>query len=98
VAELREEVLAEIRRTLATDLDFRGPVELHHGLATDLQVDSLGALVLAVALEDRFRVKLTGVEAASVTSVEELVGVVERAVREATGEGAPRDDGGGEDR
>jgi hypothetical protein len=51
-----------------------------------------------VALEDRFRVKLTGVEAASVTSVEELVGVVERAVREARGEGAPRDDGGGEDR
>ena len=58
--------------------------------------DSLGALVLAVALEDRFRVKLTGVEAASVSSVEELVGVVERAVREAGVGGASRDADGGE--
>lgn len=79
---LRSEILAEIRRTLAVDLDFRGPVEPGHGLATDLQVDSLGALVLAVALEDRFRVKLTGIEAASVESVEDLVAVVERAVRQ----------------
>ncbi len=89
MADLREEILAEIRRTLAADLEFRGAVELRHGLATDLQVDSLGALVLAVALEDRFRVKLTGIEAASVESVEDLVGVVERAVREAgSAEGA----------
>ena len=42
----------------------------------------MGALVLAVALEDRFRVKLTGTEASSVVTVEDLVVVVERAVRE----------------
>jgi len=48
-----------------------------------------------VALEDRFRVKLTGVEAASVTSVEELVGVVERAVREASAAGGEQDGSGG---
>lgn len=92
MVDLRDEILAEIRRTLAVDLDFRGPVELHHGLATDLRVDSLGALVLAVALEDRFRVKLTGLEAASVESVEQLVGVVERAVREERA-GDPSPDG-----
>jgi acyl carrier protein len=96
VAELRGEILAEIRRTLAADLEFRGPVELHHGLATDLQVDSLGALVLAVALEDRFRVKLTGIEAASVESVAELVDVVERTVREERASGGPRDGRGEE--
>ena len=96
MAELRGEILAEIRRTLAADLEFRGPVELHHGLATDLQVDSLGALVLAVALEDRFRVKLTGIEAASVESVEELVGIVERAVREERAASGSRDGSGGE--
>ncbi len=96
MAELREEILGEIRRTLATDLEFRGPVELQHGLATDLQVDSLGALVLAVALEDRFRVKLTGTEAASVESVEDLVGVVERAVLEERVASGSRDGGGGE--
>lgn len=95
-ARLRSEILAEIRRTLAADLDFHGPVELGHGLATDLQVDSLGALVLAVALEDRFRVKLTGVEAASVESVEDLVAVVERAVRDERAREESQAGGGGE--
>jgi len=93
--DIRQEVLAEIRRTLAADLEFRGTVELRHELAADLQVDSVGALVLAVALEDRFRVKLTGTEASSVVTVEDLVDVVERAVfadrstREPSGSGRP---------
>jgi acyl carrier protein len=89
--DLREEILDEIRRTVAADLEHSGPVELHHGLATDLQIDSIGAIVLAVALEDRFRVKLTGTEAASVISVEDLVGIVERAVREDRAAGVPQD-------
>ena len=80
--DLRLEILAEIRRTLSAELEFPGTVELHHELAADLQVDSVGAFVLAVALEDRFRVKLTGTEASSVVSVEDLVSVVERAVSE----------------
>jgi acyl carrier protein len=79
--DLRREILTEIRRSLAADLKLSGPVELHDELAADLEVDSVGALVLAVALEDRFRVNLTGTEASSVVSVEDLVGVVERAVR-----------------
>ena len=93
--DIRQEVLAEIRRTLAADLEFPGTVELRHELAADLQVDSVGALVLAVALEDRFRVKLTGTEASSVVTVEDLVGVVEHAVfadrstREPSGRGRP---------
>ena len=97
MSELREEILAEIRRTAAADLELSGPVELQHGLATDLQVDSLGAIVLVVALEDRFRVKLTGVEAAAVVSVEDLVGVVEWAVREERAKGEPQDGRGRED-
>ncbi len=78
----REAILGEIRRILADELEFHGPVELEHALATDLRVDSLGAIVLAVALEDRFRVKLTSIEAASAVSVGDLVDVVERALRE----------------
>lgn len=74
---------------MAADLEFPGSVELRHGLSTDLQIDSMGAIVLAVALEDRFRVKLTGLEPGSVLSVEDLVGVVERAVREDRAAGAP---------
>jgi acyl carrier protein len=81
--DVRETVLSEIRRILADELEYPGPVEPHHDLAADLQVDSMGAAILAVALEDRFRVKLTGVEAGSIVSVEDLVGAVERAVREA---------------
>jgi acyl carrier protein len=91
MAELRAEILAEIRRVLAADLEFVGQVEPHHELAADLQVDSVGSLVLAVALEDRFRVNLTGTEtspAVSIVSVENLVDVVERAVRSARGVGA----------
>jgi acyl carrier protein len=91
VNELREEILAEIRRTVAVDLEFPGPVEMHHGLSTDLQIDSMGAIVLAAALEDRFRVKLTGIEAGSVVSVDDLVGVVEREVRKDRASGAPQD-------
>lgn len=89
MSDLREEILGEIRRTVAVELELPGRVELHHGLAADVQVDSIGAIVLAVALEDRFRVKLTGIEAGSVLSVEDLVGVVERAVREDRAAGAP---------
>lgn len=80
--DVREAVLSEIRRILADELEHPGPVELHHDLSADLQVDSMGAAILAVALEDRFRVKLTGVEAGSIVSVADLVGAVERAVRE----------------
>jgi acyl carrier protein len=92
--DLRQEILAEIRRTLAADLESPGTVELHHELAADLQVDSVGALVLAVGLEDRFRVKLTGTEASSVVSVEDLVGVVERAIRADRSKGERRDEPG----
>ena len=92
--DLRLEILAEIRRTLAADLESPGTVELHHELAADLQVYSVGAFVLAVAFEDRFRVKLTGTEASSVISVEDLVGVVERAVYADRSAGEPQAAGG----
>jgi acyl carrier protein len=90
VNDLREEILGQIRRTMAADLEFPGPVELRHGLSTDLRIDSMGAIVLAVALEDRFRVKLPGVEA-TVLSVEDLVGAVERAVRQDRAAGETQD-------
>lgn len=86
---LREAILAAIRRSLADDLGHTGPVELHDRLAKDLQVDSMGAVVLAVGLEDAFRVKLTGLEASSVATVGDLVGVVERAIREDRADGEP---------
>ncbi len=49
----------------------------------------MGAIVLAVALEDRFRVKLSDDDAASVVTVEDLVGLVERQVKQARTAGEP---------
>lgn len=92
--ERRAEILAEIRRILREELEFTGPVELHHVLATDLELDSMGALVLAVGLEDRFRVALAEGDAAAVVTVADLVALVERAVAAAADGGEPRAEGG----
>ncbi|MFI5168330.1 MAG: acyl carrier protein [Thermoanaerobaculales bacterium] len=78
--ELAEEILAEVRRTLRDELEFPSPVEPHHDLRADLALGSMGALVLAVALEDRFRVKLDDEDAAAVRTVADLVALVERRV------------------
>ena len=74
----RAEILAEIRRVLSVDLEVTEPVEPRHELARDLRVDSMGAIVLAVALEDRFRVKLSDEDAGAVVTVKDLVDLVER--------------------
>jgi acyl carrier protein len=87
--DLRTEILGEIRRVLSAELEVTEPVELHHELARDLRVDSMGAIVLAVALEDRFLVKLSDEDATGVVSVRDLVDLVERRSREARAEGAP---------
>jgi acyl carrier protein len=81
--DLRAEILAEIRRVLSVELEVPEPVELRHELARDLGVDSMGAVVLAVALEDRYRVKLSDEDAGTVATVEDLVDLVERRSREA---------------
>ena len=81
--ELASEILLEIRRVLTDELEIAQPVELHHELRGDLLLDSMGAIVLAVALEDRFRVKLSDAEAADVVTVRDLVEMVGRKLREA---------------
>ena len=83
MSELRPAILAEIRRIFADELDRPGPVEPQHTLAADLRIDSMGALILAVGLEDHFRVKLSELDAATVVTVADLVDVVERRLREA---------------
>lgn len=81
--ELREQVLAEIRRLFAIELERSEPVEPGHELLRELQVDSLSAMVLAVGLEDRFRVKLTEEDTLAVVTVADLVGCVVARVRAA---------------
>lgn len=88
MSDLKAEILDEIRQTLSADLEFAEPVEMHHELARDLGVDSMGAIILAVGLEDRFRIKLSDGEASEVVTVRDLVDLVERRLRE-----TPREDG-----
>ncbi len=82
MAELEGVVVAEIRRILGEELEWKGAVEPAHDLLKDLQLDSLGVTVLAVGLENRFRVKLSEEDAAGVFTVADLAKLVSRRVAE----------------
>lgn len=69
-------VLAEIRRIVSEELDWKGPVEVDHHLMRDLQLDSLGLTVLAVELENRFRIRLSVEDSVGVSTVGELIHLV----------------------
>ncbi|WP_224244683.1 acyl carrier protein [Hyalangium gracile] len=80
MAELEGEVVAEIRRILGEELEWKGAVEPSHDLLKDLQLDSLGLTVLAVGLENRFRVKLSEEDAVGITTVADLARLVSTRV------------------
>lgn len=79
---LVEEAVAQIRRILTEDLGIERSAEAGDALAGDLHVDSMGALVLAVGLEDHFRVELDDGDTAGVVTVGDLAGLVAGRVRE----------------
>jgi acyl carrier protein len=72
VTESELEVLAEIRRIAADELEWKGAVEPGHDLIRDMQLDSLGLTVLAVGLENRFRIRLSEEDAQEVRTVADL--------------------------
>lgn len=76
------EALAEIRRIAREELEFEGAVEPAHDLLRDLHLDSLGLTVLAVGLENRFRVMLSEEDAQGVRTVEDLARRVAARVAE----------------
>jgi acyl carrier protein len=78
---VEESVLAEIRRIFAAELERTEPVELTHDLLRELHVDSLAAIVIAVGLENRFRVKLSEEDTVGVVTVADLVKRVAARVR-----------------
>ncbi len=86
-------VLDEIRRIVSQELEWSGPVEPVHHLMRDLQLDSLGLTVLAVELENRFRIRLTMEDSAGVVSVGDLMRLVASRLpdeaRDSFVEGAP---------
>ncbi len=81
MTESEQEVLAEIRRIVADELEWKGEVEPGHDLLGNMQLDSLGLTVLAVGLENRFRIRLSEEDAQEVRTVADLVKLVaQRAV------------------
>ena len=78
-------VLFEVRRILSDELDWRGTVEPSHHLMRDLQLDSLGLTVLAVELENRFRIRLSVEDSVGVSTVGDLMRLVaSRTVEESS--------------
>lgn len=78
---LEDAVLGEVRRIFKTDLEREEPVELAQDLLRELHVDSLAAIVIAVGLENRFRVKLSEEDTVGVVTVSDLVKRVADRVR-----------------
>ena len=72
MTESELEVLAEIRRIAAEELEWKGAVEPGARPLRDMQLDSLGLTVLAVGLENRFRIRLSEEDAQEVRTVADL--------------------------
>jgi len=66
------QVLDAIRTIARTELEMERPISPEDDLLRDLALDSLGLTVLAVGLENRFRVKLSEEDAAGVQTVADL--------------------------
>ena len=72
------EVLETIRSIARTELELERPVTPADDLLADLGLDSLGLTVLAVGLENRYRVKLSQEDAVGLRTVEDLAKLVVR--------------------
>lgn len=83
MAELDADVLTEIRRIARVDLEYGGDVLPTARLKEDLHLDSMGMIVVAVGLENRFRVKLQEEDADAILTVGDLVALVIRRMAEA---------------
>lgn len=82
-----EEVIEEMKRIAGRELELATPIAPEAKLMGDLGLDSLGLTVLAVGLEDRFRVRLNEQDADGVVTVRDLAQLVVRRLREHGGGG-----------
>jgi len=73
-----EDVLETIRAIARTELELDRPVHPGDDLLADLGLDSLGLTILAVGLENRFRVKLSQEDAVGLRTVADLATLVVR--------------------
>lgn len=73
-----DEILAGIKEVARDHVDYDGDLRLEMRLVEDLELDSLGALTLAVEVENRFRIRLDPDVEAKIETVGDLVDVVGR--------------------
>jgi acyl carrier protein len=76
------EVVEEMQRIAARELELPAPLGPQSHLVRDLALDSLGLTVLAVGLENRFRIHLREEDAQGVETVSDLAALVVRRIRE----------------
>lgn len=79
----RDEVIAEIQRVCREELELERALSASDDLLKDLELDSMGLIVVAVGVENRFRVKLSEEDSVGVRTVGELAELVVRRAMEA---------------
>ena len=79
---LEEEVLEELRTIARNELEYEGPIDASMSLSADLKLDSMTMLVVAVSLENRFRVRLEEQDAGVLDTVGDLIALVQRRIAE----------------
>jgi acyl carrier protein len=75
---MEEDVLEEVRRIARAELAFEGNVDPSSRLKEDLELDSMSMIIVAVGLENRFRVRLEEEDAGVLTTVADLIDLVAR--------------------
>lgn len=86
MSELKTQILEELRRIAKKELELNETIEPAMSLKDDLKLDSMGMIIVAVGLENKFRVKLQEEDGGDLSTVADLLSLVERRVTEV---GAP---------
>lgn len=76
------QVLEAMHEIARTELDFTEPLLVTQRLNEDLHLDSMNMIVMAVGLENRFRIKLDEQDAGTLVTVGDLVALVCRRAKE----------------
>jgi acyl carrier protein len=85
MGELHTRVLEEIRRVARDELEIDDRVVPEMRLDVDLNLDSMAMIVMAVALENRFQVRLDEGDEQVIRTIGDLADLVVRRATEAVG-------------
>jgi len=78
------EVVEVLKKIAARDLEYSGDLTAAMRLREDLQLDSMQMIIVAVGLENHFKVKLGEEDAGELKTIADLCALVIRRVGEQT--------------